>query len=165
VPLDGFVPMATVIELLAEVTTLPRASSMLTATAGEIEFPGITLLGCTVNAILDAAPAVTLNPVLVAPVRPPALADRGYPAPALLMLRFANVATPFTAATDCVPPSVPLDGFVPMAMVIEFVAVGTTMPWGFSTLTVPAGVIDPPAVTLLGWTVYTSFDATPTVTL
>src|ERR1700719_3969740 len=122
VPLDGFVPMAIVIWLVAAapvVTTLPRASSTLTATAAVIEAPAATLLGCTVNASFVAAPT-TLNALLVALVSPVALAVSVYPVPALLMLKFENVATPLTAVTCAVPPSVPLEGFVPMAIVIWF---------------------------------------------
>src|ERR1700722_393477 len=73
-PLDGFVPMVIVIWFVAVVTRFPLASSTDTWTAGEIEAPATTLLGCTVNASLDAPPAATLNALLVAPVRPVALA-------------------------------------------------------------------------------------------
>src|SRR5579863_8797747 len=165
VPVDGFVPMATVMELLAEVTTLPKASSTLTVTAGEMKLPAVTLVGWTVKASLFAAPTVTLNAMLVAPVRLVALADRVYPVPVLLMFNVENETTPFTAATVSVPPSVPLDGFVPIAMVIEFVAVVTTLPRESSTLTVTAGEIALPAVTFVGWTVNASLFAAPAVTL
>ena len=70
--------------------------------------------------------------------------------PALLMLKFENVATPATAAAVAVPVSVPLDGVVPMAIVTWFVAVVTTLPCASSMLTVTAGVIMPPADALLG---------------
>src|SRR5271169_1730688 len=81
------------------------------------------------------------------------------------MLRVENVATPFTAGTDTVPPSVPPDGFVPMATVIVFVAAGTTLPRESSTLTVTAGEIELPAVTLVGCTENTSLFGFPAVTL
>src|SRR5712691_3731932 len=106
--------MATVIWFVAEETTFPRESSTLTATPGVIEICEATLLGCTVNASFAAVPAVTLNALLVVPVSDEALAARVYPVPAWLMLRFENVATPLEALTVNVPPSVPLDGFVPM---------------------------------------------------
>ena len=48
--------------------------------------------------------------------------------PALLMLRFENVAIPPTAATVTVPESVPLPGLVPMASVTLVVAVVTVLP-------------------------------------
>src|SRR5208337_3289894 len=76
VPADGFVPIATVMELVAMVTTLPRESSMLTITAGEIGLPGMTLVGGPVKASLEAAPADTLKAELVAPVKLVALAVR-----------------------------------------------------------------------------------------
>src|SRR5450631_3243631 len=81
------------------------------------------------------------------------------------MLRFENVATPATALAVAVPLSVPLDGFVPMAIVIAFVAVVTTLPCASSTVTVTAGVIELPAATFVGCCVNTSFAAAPGVTL
>ena len=77
------------------------------------------------------------------------------------MLNVENVATPATAVTCAVPLSVPLDGFVPMAIVIWLVAVVTTLPTASSTLTRTAGVIEPPATTLLGCTVKISCVAAP----
>ena len=77
------------------------------------------------------------------------------------MLRFENVATPATAFTSAVPPNVPIDGFVPMAIVIWFVAVVTTFPAASSTLTWTAGVIEFPAPTRLGCTVNASLVAAP----
>src|ERR1700674_724561 len=74
VPPPGFVPIARVTALVAVVTTFPCASSMLTCTDGVIDAAAATLLGDTVNANCVAAPAVTLNAPLVAPVRPVALA-------------------------------------------------------------------------------------------
>jgi hypothetical protein len=74
VPPPGFVPMAKVTAFVAPVTTFPCASSMLTCTDGAIDTAIVTLLGCAVNANCVAAPAVTLNALLVAPVRTPELA-------------------------------------------------------------------------------------------
>jgi hypothetical protein len=76
---------------------LPPASSILTWTAGVIAAPATVFVGWTVNASCAADPAVTLNALLVAPVRPPKLAVNVYPVPALLMLSPENVATPATA--------------------------------------------------------------------
>jgi hypothetical protein len=164
VPLPGFVPIARVTAFVAAVTTFPCASSMLTCTDGVIAAPATTLLGCTVNTSCVAAPAVTLNALLVADVSPPALAVSVYPAPTLLILRLENVATPPTAVTGVVPDSVPPPAFVPMAMVTEFAA-ETTFPSASSMLTCTAGVIDDPAPTLLGCAVNTSCVAAPAVTL
>src|SRR5260370_21285528 len=76
VPLDGFVPMAMVIWFVAVDTTLPATSSTLTVIDGLIELPAATLLGSVVNTSFAAAPTVTLNELLVAPVSPVALAVR-----------------------------------------------------------------------------------------
>ena len=74
VPLDGFVPMATVIMLVAVVTVLPWASSTVTCNEGAMDAPAVELVGWTLKASLFAAPAVMLNALLVEPVSPEALA-------------------------------------------------------------------------------------------
>jgi hypothetical protein len=61
--------------------------------------------------------AVILKLVLVAPVRPALEALRVYPVPALLIERSLKVATPADAVRAVVPLSVPLFGFVPIAIV------------------------------------------------
>jgi hypothetical protein len=66
--------MAMVTALFAVVTTFPDESSTLTCTAGVIEAPTATLVGCTVNATFAGPAAVTLNAVLVALVNPVAVA-------------------------------------------------------------------------------------------
>ena len=81
------------------------------------------------------------------------------------MLKVGNVATPATAFTVAVPPSVPPPGFVPMAMVTGLVAVVTTFPCESSMVTWTAGEIEAPAATLLGWTVIMSFAAPPAFTV
>src|SRR5438552_1956731 len=81
------------------------------------------------------------------------------------MLRFANVATPLTAATVVVPERVPLAGLVPIASVMLVVAVVTALPCISWTATCTAGVIAAPAAALLGCTVKTSFAAAPAVML
>ena len=48
------------------VTTLPKASSTLTATAGAMLAPAMTSEGCVVNPRIDGQLAVTSNGVLVA---------------------------------------------------------------------------------------------------
>jgi hypothetical protein len=62
-----------VIEFVAEVTVFPCASWIVTWTAGAMEAPAVTFVGCTENANFAAVPAVTLNALLVAPVKPLAL--------------------------------------------------------------------------------------------
>src|SRR3989454_376915 len=49
---------------------LPWASWTATCTAGVIAAPAAVLLGCTVKTSFAAAPALMLNALLVAPVRP-----------------------------------------------------------------------------------------------
>src|SRR5687768_2731392 len=97
--------------------------------------------------VLDAAPvhvrdapaARMQNVLLVAPERVVADAVREYPVPALLILKFENVATPLTAAADSVPPSVPFAGFVPMASGTVFVADVTVVPLPSTMRTCTAG--------------------------
>src|SRR5688500_13514284 len=98
VPAPGVVPMATA-TLAVEVVWFPKASRMLTWTAGEMALPAVALLGCTLNASWDAAPGVMLKADEVAPVRPVELATSVYPFPDRLMDRLRNVATPPEAAT------------------------------------------------------------------
>src|SRR5947207_390130 len=81
------------------------------------------------------------------------------------MLRLENVATPPTALTVSVPPKVPLDGFVPIAIVKIGRAAGRGRVAMSSIATTTDSVIDAPAVTFVGCTVNASFDAVPVVTL
>jgi hypothetical protein len=74
VPLPGFVPIARVTALTADVTTLPSASSMLTCTFGVMVAAAPVFVGWTVNASCVAVPGVTLKRLLFAPVSPVALA-------------------------------------------------------------------------------------------
>ncbi len=67
------------------------------------------------------------------------------------MLRFENVATPFTAGTLSVPPSVPPAWFAPIATVMFPVKLVTVFPEASRALTSTAGVIVAPASVLLGW--------------
>src|SRR5580693_2282281 len=151
-PVDGFVPIAIVIWLVAEVTRLPLLSSIDTCTEGAIELPAATLLGCTVKASFAGGPMETtmLNGLLVAAVRADAVAVNVYPLPTLLMSSVENVATPFTALAVTVPDKVPAAGFVPIAMVIWLVADVTTLPSASSTLTATAGAIDVAATVFTG---------------
>src|SRR5437667_10220703 len=81
-----------------------------------------------------------LKLLLLAPARVVADAVRVYPVPGLLMLTFAKVATPFTAATVVVPARVPLPGLVPIATVMLVVAAVTVLPWASWTATCTAGM-------------------------
>ena len=85
--------------------------------------------------------------------------------PALLIDRLLKVATPLTAAAVSVPPSVPLPGFVPRAIVTLEVFVVTTLPLASSTATWTAGAMLAPAAVLLGWALKTSLLAAAGVML
>src|SRR5436189_5921963 len=56
VPLAGFVPIATVMLVVAVVTVLPWASWTVTCTAGVLAAPAVALLGCTVKTTFAAGP-------------------------------------------------------------------------------------------------------------
>src|SRR5437764_15359488 len=92
-----------------------------------------------------------LKLLLVAPVRVVADAVRVYPVPRLLMLRFAKLATPLTAATVVVPARVPLAGLTPIASVMLVVAVVTVLPWASSTATCTRCVVGRAGNASLGW--------------
>jgi hypothetical protein len=78
------------------------------------------------------------------------------------MDRLLKVATPLTALTTVVPPSVPPPGFVPMDIVIDAELPVTKFPVESSTWTVIAGVIDEPAgVVLGGWVTIANLLAKP----
>src|SRR5947207_2005389 len=66
------------------------------------------------------------------------------------MLRFANVATPLTAATVSVPDRVPLAGLAPIATVIDPVKPGTTLFEASSADTRTVAIVVP-AWVLVGW--------------
>src|SRR5437667_48105 len=68
------------------------------------------------------------------------------------MLRFENVATPFTAGTLSVPASVPPAWFAPIATVMVPVKLVTVFPDASRALTATAGVIVAPASAFVGWT-------------
>lgn len=70
VPPDGFVPIAIEIDAVEVVTVLPAASWIATVTAGVMDEPATTLVGCCTKATLAAAPTVMLNVELVAPDKP-----------------------------------------------------------------------------------------------
>src|SRR6185369_9804366 len=70
VPPPGLVPMATVMLAVELVTVLPNVSCTATCTAGAMATPAVALVGWTMNASLEAAAGLMLNPDEVAPVRP-----------------------------------------------------------------------------------------------
>src|SRR5438034_4374664 len=74
-----------------------------------------------------------------------------------------NLATPFTAATVVVPPSVLPPGLVPSATVTVPVKPGTAFPAGSSAVTWRAGLIAAPATVVLGCWVNASWVAVPGV--
>src|SRR5437899_6652197 len=86
VPLAGLAAIASVMLVVAVVTVLPWSSETATCTAGVIASPATSLLGCTVKRSFAAAPALMLNALLVAPVRPVADAVSVWPVAARLKL-------------------------------------------------------------------------------
>src|SRR3989442_10525101 len=75
-----------------------------------------------------------------------------YRSPALSILRFANVATPFTAFTGALPESVPPAGLLSMAIEMAPVKLVTVFPDASRAATVTAGVIATPTWVVLGCT-------------
>src|SRR6185295_9357771 len=159
VPLPGLAPIATVMFAVELVTVFPKVSCTVTCTAGLIAAPAISSVGCAVNASLDAAAGLMLNPLEVAPVRATEVALSVYPVPVLSMDRLENVATPFTAATAVVPESTPPPGLLPMASVTLAAELVTVLPNASCTAACTAGLIATPATALVGWTVNASLDA------
>src|SRR5215831_17389929 len=74
-PLDGLVAIVIVTVPPNDATALPKASCAETRIAGAIAAPAVALDGCTVKLSVAAAPALTVNGVLVVPVRAPDEAD------------------------------------------------------------------------------------------
>lgn len=66
------------------------------------------------------------------------------------MFRFENVATPFAGLPDVIPASVPLPGFVPMAITIGVVAPATILPLASSIATRTAGAMELPTTVVEG---------------
>src|SRR3989442_176437 len=163
VPLAGLVPIATVMLVVAVITVLPWASWTATCTAGVIAAPAAVLLGCTVETSFAAAPALMLNALLGAPVRPGADAVCFYNDTATSEIYPLSVHDALPVSTVVVPERVPLAGLVPIATVMLVVAVVTVLPWASWTATCTAGVIAAPAAVLLGCTVKTSLAAAPTL--
>src|SRR5205809_129144 len=137
------------------VTVFPDASKAATVTAGVIATPTCVVPGCTPNARCVAGgggAAVMLNALLVAGVRERVVEGRGEPVATLWIVRFANVATPFTAFTGALPVNVPPTGLLSMAIETAPVKLVTVFPDASSAATVTAGVIVAPTCAPLGCT-------------
>src|SRR5690242_7963840 len=143
----------------------PAASSAVTCTDGAMAAPASVFDGWTVNTSCAAVPGAMSNAVLVIGVNPEAAAVNVYPAPALLMVRSKNVATPPTAVTGVVPLSVPPLGLLASAMLTDPVNPGTRFPSASSARTFTAGEIWCPATVVPGSVPKTSWVALPAVML
>src|SRR5436190_10227635 len=66
-PPPGLAPIATVMLAVELGTVFPNASCTVTCTAGEMATPAVALVGCAVNATLEATSGLMLNAVDVAP--------------------------------------------------------------------------------------------------
>ena len=77
------------------------------------------------------------------------------------MLKVENVATPAEANIVVVPDNVPPPGLVPIATVTLAVELVTVLAKASCTVTWTAGVIEVPAIVLLGCVVITNWDAAP----
>ncbi len=163
VPLAGLASIAIPIEAVDDVTVLPCASWTRTCTGGAIGCPATVLLGCTAIANAVGVPGVTAKAVLVTPVSGELAATSVYPVPVLSTVRSEKVATPATAFTVAVPPSVPPPGLVPIASVIDAVEPVTVFPFPSWTATVTAAIVAP-ATTSVGCAMKPSWAAAPGVT-
>src|SRR5690348_4805786 len=151
--------MASVMLAADEVTVFCNVSSTRIWTLGVIAAPAVTVLGCTANTSFAAPPALMANVLLVALVRPLAVAVRLYAAATLSIVRSLKLATPWTAARVSVPlrraAALPVPGVI--ATVIAVVAVVSTRPWASCTATVTLGASEVPALDALGWTTNANF--------
>src|SRR5262245_53564479 len=105
------------------------------------------------------------NPPLVASERPRDAACNVYPLPALSVFKADDTATPFTADTDWVPPSVPPAGLLAIPTVTVPVRGVAVLPKASRAATRTAGLIFAPAVVVLGCRVKLSCVAAPGVML
>src|SRR5262245_48907997 len=74
-PLAGLAAIVIVTVPANDGTALPKASCAETRIAGAIAAPAVALDGCTVKLSVAAAPELSVNGVLVAPVRAPEEAE------------------------------------------------------------------------------------------
>src|SRR2546425_2337328 len=146
-----------VVRLSVARTMTPRLPAVSAAEVGNAHVWELVLLfAVQKEPTLAKGASVMLNALLVAPVSPLAAAVSVYPAPDLSMEMLLKVATPPTAATVRVPESVPAAGLVPIARVMEFVAVVTRAPLASCTCTWIAGEIATVGAALEGWTLKAS---------
>src|SRR5207253_8959796 len=106
----------------------PKASSARTFTAGLIWWSATVVLGCVPNTSWVAAPGVILKALLVAGFRPAAVAVSARSEERRVGEGGGKRATPFTAASDVVPPSVLPPGLVPSATLALPVKLGPGFP-------------------------------------
>src|SRR2546427_575368 len=165
VPPPGFVPIATLTFPVKPDAVLPWASWAVTCTAGVMTEPAVVVVGSAEKTRCEAAAGVMLNAVLAAPAGLAALAASVYPVPTLSILRFANVATPFTAATLVVPASVPPPGLAAIASATLPLNGVAVLPCASCAGTWTAGGIAAPGGGLGGWTGNTSRAPVPGVML
>ena len=168
VPASVPVPVVnvSVTRLVAVVTVLPPASWIVTTGCWANAVAAAVLgEGCVVNTSLDGAPIVIAKAGdVTASVSPVAFAVNTLSAPARFMLRPANVATPFTAFIDAVPPSAPVP--VVNVSVTRLVAVVTVLPPASWIVTTGCWANAVAAAVLgEGCVVKTSFAAVPAVTV
>src|SRR3954469_12464373 len=86
-PPPGLVPIATVMLAVEPVTVLLNASCTVTCTAGAMDTPATSSVGCAENASLVADAGLMLKAAEVAPVREAEVAPSVYPVPVLSMDR------------------------------------------------------------------------------
>src|SRR5512144_890230 len=121
-PLPASVPpftaMLTVTLPTKVVTRFPKASSTSTWTGGAIAAPALAFDGSTMNETCEAAAALMVKVLLVAPANVGAVTESRYPVPFLSIERPGNDAMPPAAVTVLVPDSVAPDVPVPPVMAI-----------------------------------------------
>lgn len=116
-----------------------------------------------VTIYLLGGPATTLKAEEVVPVKPLLAAVRVYPLPTLLTDKSEKVAIPLTALAVTVPDKTPDPGLLVKVKVTLLVALVTVLNNASPILTVTAGLILAPAVTLAGgFVLMLSLDAVPT---
>src|SRR5207247_2332282 len=136
------------------VTVFPDASKAATVTAGVIATPTCVVPGCTPNARCVAGgggAAVMLRAEQDAAEREPGVELGCWPLPALSIVRFANVATPFAAFTGALPDSVSPSA-LPRASEIAPLTLHDALPISSKAATVTAGVIATPTCVVPGCT-------------
>src|SRR5437667_196092 len=117
VPPPGLAPSAKVTSPVKPVATLPRASSARTFTAGLIWRPAIVVLGCVPNTSCIAVPAVIVNELLVAVLKPVADAVSPYPLRSEERRVGKKLGTPPTRAPDVVQTKVRPPGVLQSATI------------------------------------------------